>query len=61
MPDDQVSLHQISDTKNCGKCSKLAKEDTKAIFREFCFMWYHTKCADVINSIGIARNVLTKQ
>ena len=31
LPDDQVSLDQISDTKNCGKYSKLVKEDAKAI------------------------------
>ena len=51
LPDDQVSLDQISDTKNCGKCNKLGKEDAKAICCEFCFTCYHTKCADISDKI----------
>ena len=34
-PDNHVRLDQISYAKNCGKCSKLANEDAKAICCEF--------------------------
>ena len=51
LPDDEDRLDQMSDTKNCGKCNKLVKEDAKAIFCELCFIWHHTKCEDIYDDI----------
>ena len=51
LSDDQVSLDHIFDTKNCGKCGELVKEDAKAICCVFCFIWYHTKCAYISDDI----------
>ena len=51
LPDDQVSLDEIFDTKNCGKCSKLVKKDAKVICCKFCVTLYHTQCANISDEI----------
>ncbi|KAJ8042605.1 Histone-lysine N-methyltransferase trithorax [Holothuria leucospilota] len=46
-----VKVSKSGNPKNCGKCGKFVKDNTKAVCCEFCSVWFHTKCEGISDEI----------